>query len=270
MATLQILFLTVQETVRTKMMIAYFVLSTVVVLGYAFTAQMSGADKVAILLRSEPIPLVDVFQGLTRHAGVLLVILGVITTSQIINKWLEKDAIDLLLCKPFPRAQLLMLRSAGAVLGIAVNVVYFITAMAIVLGVKLGVWNVGFILSSIAITIWFVCLTSLTTLFAVLTRSNTWTLFYTYATYFFSSVLLEIREFTLYQLWENPAFHSALNFIYYVLPQFKSMSNNILQLSVTFLNPVLHRFDPFPFVYSLLSAFIIYGFAIVYFSRRDF
>ncbi len=270
MTTLQILFLTARETVRTKMMIAYFVLSTVVVLGYVFTAQISGADKVAIFLRSEPISVADVFQGLTRHGASLLVIIGVIATSRLINEWLEKDTLDLLLSKPFPRAQLLLVRCAGAVIGIAVNVVYFITAMTIVLGVKLGVWNMGFILSSIAITIWFVCLTSLITLFAVLTRSNTWTLFYTYATYFFSSVFLETREFTLFRLWENPIFHSVLNFMYYVLPQFRSMSNNFIQLSTVFLSPAFYRFEPLPFVYSLFSAVVISGCTLAYFSRKDF
>lgn len=270
MSKLRVLLLTARESLKTKPMLAYFVFSTIVIIGYTFTVKMSSTDSVKIFLRSEPIPIADVFQGLTRHAGSLLVVFGVIATSQLINEWLTKGTLDLLLSKPFSRVQLIMLRSAGAVFGIALNVIYFITAMAIVLGVKLGVWNGGFILSSIGISIWFVCLTSLITLFAVLTRSNTWTLFYTYATYFFSSVFLEAREVTLYRLWDNPIFHSTLNLLYHVLPQFRSMSNNVIQLSVVSFDPAMYRFDLLPFAYSLLSASFIYGLAIVYFSKKDY
>lgn len=272
MTKLRILVFTVQETLREKMMIAYLFFSAVVVVSLTFTLSMSEPGQVhGILLRWGPVPIAEAFQGLTRYAGSLLVIMGVISTSHLVNEWLEKGTLDLLLSKPLSRAHLLVLRSFGVVLGISLNVIVFVFSLVVVFGIKISVWNWGLLFSGIGICLWFLCFASLITLFAVLTRRTSWTLLCTYSIYFFSSLFLEGRELTLYRLWDNPMFHSIVDLMYYALPQFRAMSNTFLQMSgASTSNPALFSFDLLPLAYSLLSALCIYGIAGLSFSKKDY
>jgi ABC-2 type transport system permease protein len=73
--------------------------------------------------------------------------LAIFASSGLIPSVLEAGRISLLLSKPLTRSMLLLGRYAGNVLVVAVNHIYLISSIWIVLGVKTGIWEPRFLLA---------------------------------------------------------------------------------------------------------------------------
>lgn len=71
--------------------------------------------------------------------------LAVFASSGLIPSVLESGRISLLLSKPLTRTMLLMGRYAGNVLVVALNHVYLICAIWIIIGIKTGIWEPRFL-----------------------------------------------------------------------------------------------------------------------------
>ena len=66
---------------------------------------------------------------------------GVLATAGAIPDMLERGTVDLYLSKPLPRWQLLLGKYLGAVAVVFANILYFIGALWLISGLRLGVWN---------------------------------------------------------------------------------------------------------------------------------
>lgn len=73
--------------------------------------------------------------------------LAIFASSGLIPSVLEAGRISLLLSKPLTRSMLLLGRYAGNVSVVAVNHIYLISSIWIVLGVKTGIWEPRFLLA---------------------------------------------------------------------------------------------------------------------------
>ena len=103
----------------------------------------------------------------------LAILMSVFATASLVPRMLEKGAIDLLLSKPITRRSLFLSRYAGGVLIAALNLLYLTLGLAAILAWKTGVWNGGFVLSGLLMSLFFACLLAFTVLTGVLTRSTT-------------------------------------------------------------------------------------------------
>jgi ABC-2 type transport system permease protein len=101
------------------------------------------------------------------------IMLSVFATASLVPRMLEKGLIDLLLSKPVSRPGLFLARYLGALLVAGANLVYLVGGLGVILGLKTGVWNFGFMLSGLAMTLYFACLLGFLVLVGALLRSTT-------------------------------------------------------------------------------------------------
>jgi ABC-type transport system involved in multi-copper enzyme maturation permease subunit len=244
------------------------------VLFLALSSEQSEAGMTLFLFgqaASPPVPpdafakLVTGIQG--ELAGGLffgISLFGVFATASLIPDALEKGTIDIYLSKPMGRWQLLLGKHLGAVGVVFANIVYFVGASWLLIGLKLGVWNPHYLLAGLSMTLAFACLYSIVVFFAVVSRSTAVSIIGAFIYYFVAPVFLEGRESTLYMISENTIYRTLVDGLYYAFPQISALTNNIgNQIAQS-------AVDWVPFLQSSLSAAAIFGVATLLFNRTDY
>ena len=270
---------TISEAVRKGTLIFYAAIATLIMVFFAIGISRPGDTPGMVTFFGMPMPSppghqFDVVQfiivTLHRQSVFWIVVFGVFGTAGLIPSLLEKGTAELFLSKPLSRLHLMLARAAGAVGGIALNIVYFTAGIWLVFGLKLGVWHAGLLLSSLALAYTFWCYFSVVTFVALITRSTGFTVMLALS-YTIISWGLELRERGLYVLWDNVVYQRVLDGLYYLLPQLNAMLSNSSLIVGTI--PFTHetaQFTIMPFVYSLGSSVLLYAGSIWYFSRQDY
>jgi ABC-type transport system involved in multi-copper enzyme maturation permease subunit len=111
----------------------------------------------------------DTFVNTIGAAVALLV--STIITAFFIPNMLRKGTIDLLLAKPIHRTTLLIYKFIGGMVFMFLNTTFVVVGVWAVLGARSGLWGAGFLCSILVLTFQFALYYSVSTLFAVLTRS---------------------------------------------------------------------------------------------------
>jgi ABC-type transport system involved in multi-copper enzyme maturation permease subunit len=101
----------------------------------------------------------------------VIVLLGVIATAFFIPNMLRTGSVDLLLAKPISRPRLLLFKYLGGLTFLFLNAAAVILVVWLFVGLRLGIWSNGFLLSILMLTFFFAVLYSVSTLLAVGTRS---------------------------------------------------------------------------------------------------
>ena len=148
-----------------------------------------------------------------------VILFGVLATAGAIPDMLERGTVDLYLSKPIPRWQLLLGKFLGAVAVVFANIFYFIGALWLISGLRLGVWNTPFLSSAIALTLVFACLYAVIVFMSVLTRTTAIAILTAFLLIVLVEPILAGRETSLYLLSESQIFRGVLDGIAYVLPQ---------------------------------------------------
>ncbi|HKB06912.1 MAG TPA: ABC transporter permease [Candidatus Polarisedimenticolia bacterium] len=200
----------------------------------------------------------------------LAILMSVFATASLVPRMLEKGTIDLLLSKPITRPSLFLSRYAGGLLTAALNLLYLTVGLAVILGWKTGVWNGGFVLSGLLMSVYFACLLAFTVLAGVLLRSTTVSIMLT-AALFFVSLLVRLphanRDWPLLITSRPVRFLSqaAVETLYYSLPRsfefVQSTTSLIRHEGSVAWGAVLG---------SAASGAVALGLAVVYFSRKDY
>jgi ABC-type transport system involved in multi-copper enzyme maturation permease subunit len=105
-------------------------------------------------------------------ADVLGVLITLIATSGFLPTFLDPAAATVLVSKPVSRTTLLIGRSTGIVLFVALHAGVFVTAAAIGVGISTGIWAVGFWLAWPILVLQFFAFFGFAALIAVATRST--------------------------------------------------------------------------------------------------
>lgn len=103
-------------------------------------------------------------------AGIAMLVATIVTASFIPNM-LRKGSIDLLLSKPVGRSSLLVWKYVGGLLFMLINTVVIVLGVWLILGLRSGLWPLGFLLSIFVLTFQFAIFYAVSTLFGTLTRS---------------------------------------------------------------------------------------------------
>src|SRR5207237_3413067 len=115
---------------------------------------------------------VENFQsGLAMFIGTFGLFLALMAMSTLFPQMLQKGSIDLLLCRPIPRWRLITARFIGGTAIMAFNAAYLFLGVWTVLGLKAGVWNHGFPLSTLLAIFAFVILFSVVMVVSVTSES---------------------------------------------------------------------------------------------------
>jgi ABC-type transport system involved in multi-copper enzyme maturation permease subunit len=270
---------TLSEAMRKGTLLFYFGIATLILLVLSLGIGRQPSDQNVItffgkpLILSGPISFNAIeFLLIQLHSlsSFWIILFGVLGVAGLIPEMLEKGTIDLFLSKPLSRMELLFARALGSAMGMSVNMIYFIFGVWCIFGLKLGVWNTGFLASSIYLTYAFLCLFSVVTIAGLITRSAGFSIMLTFA---FTIIAwgLELREKGLYMLWDNTLYHRFLDGLYYGLPQFDAMLANCTRIiGKNPFNATVADFTFMPFVYSFFSSCLLYGLSLWYFSRQDY
>jgi ABC-2 type transport system permease protein len=159
----------------------------------------------------------------------MTVAVGVFATASFMTSMMEKGNIDLLLSKPVPRWMYILGRYTGAIIIMAIEIVYFIFGMWLAVGISLGQWETKFLASLFFILIGFAGIYSVVTLVSVITRSAWFAIIIGIAVYFLSG-MLAIGTF-LDKLFtggdSGGVFGAVSKVLYYILPQAPELSDNM-------------------------------------------
>ena len=207
-----------------------------------------------------------VTQSLQAAAGFIqfaALLLGIFTTAGILPSALEKGTVDLLLSKPLPRGHILLGKSIAAVAMVAANVVWFMLGIWLIVSFKFGVWNTGFILSTVPMLFMFAVLYAPMALIGVATRSTPLAIILLYVFLYLISPILRAREI-IAGVAHSPVVADVLSGFYYVLPKPDDIN---LMMSALISGG---EFSWMPVWSSALFAAAMYALAYFALRRKDF
>jgi ABC-type transport system involved in multi-copper enzyme maturation permease subunit len=267
---------TLRELLSKATLIILAGISTLIIAGVSLTLSVKETSEgVVLLVFGNPFSPVVPPAELSRLVGLLqtslagglfsgVILFGVIATAGLVPDVLEKGTVDIYLSKPIARWQLLLGRYLGGVTAMAINIAYFIGAIFLVLGLKLGVWNVSFLLAGVAMIFIFSCLFCIVVFLGVLSRNAAISILGVYFYLFLIGPLLHGREHGLYSVSANEIYRHVVDGFYYLLPQIAAMQENAVKWIVGTAP------DWAPFLQAALSsaAFFLGGALVL--QRRDF
>jgi len=238
MKLLAIIQLTVRESLAKKTFIAFLGSSTFVCLLFLFALNLdivNGAESYISIFGSGPDKLFQLDElifgiegGIAAALFVAGIFLSLFATSSLIPSFLEKGTIDLLISKPLRRWEILLGRYLGAVAIVAFNIFYLVVFSWLILSIKTGIWNFGYLLAGAMIVLTFAILYAFMTLMGVLVRSGPFSLMLTYLIIFFTPFLLQRDQ--IYALLSNKFYGYLLDGLYHFLPKMAELGNITSQL----------------------------------------
>ena len=273
MKMLAVVQLTLRESLAKKTFMAFFGISTFIGLLFLFALNLDIVDgvKSSISFFGHPsgklIELDKLVIGLESAIAVLLytggLFLSLFATSNLIPNFLQPGNIDLYISKPLSRWQLLTGRFLGAVLIVALNVFYLVFFTYMVLSLKTGIWNWGFLISGVMIVLTFAILYALMVLLGLLTRSSAFSLMITYTILFFSPLLLQRDK--IYALLSGKVYGLLLDGLYYFLPKTAELA--VLTEKLVANNPISSYAALWS---SLLFGLLMFFVSLIIFNRKNF
>ncbi len=202
--------------------------------------------------------------GLAKGLFFGIMLFGVFSTAAIIPESLERGTVDLYLSKPLARWELLLGKYLGSVSVMLAVILYFIGGIWLGFGIRTGIWNVQFLLSSLVMSFMFACIFSIVLLLGVVFRNAAVPIIGCFLYLVLIDNFLDSREMTLYLISDNSIYRTIVDGLYYAFPQIAGMQRGLQSL-------ILHdSIEWKPFVQALLSSVGIFsaGAAVMY--RKDF
>lgn len=273
MKFLSIIQLTFRESMAKKTFLAFFGISTFICLLFLFALNLDVVDgmKSSVKIFGETttgaINLPEIIFSIEAGLAVLLytggLFMALFATSSLIPTLLQPGFIDIFISKPVSRLAILLGRYLGAVLIVAFNVFYLVIFSWLILSLKTGFWNWGFLSAGLIITVTFAVLFSLMTFLGILTRSGPFSLMITYLILFFSPLLLQRDQ--IYALLSSKYYGYLVDAVYYILPKTTELGNLTQQLVRG--APIVSWM---PLWSSLLFGLGIFGVSAFLFYRKNF
>lgn len=222
-----IIELTFRESLAKRTFMAFLGISTLVCLLFIFALNLdivNGMESYISIFGqevNERIYLDELVYNIEAGIAAVLFTAGIFmalfATSSLIPSFLDKGSIDLMISKPLSRFQILMGRYLGAVAIVAFNIFYLVIFSWLILSIKTGIWNWGFLLSGVMIVLAFAILFALMTFLGIIVRSGPFSLMITYLVIFISPWL--IQRDVIYALLSSKFYGYMLDGLYHFLPK---------------------------------------------------
>jgi ABC-type transport system involved in multi-copper enzyme maturation permease subunit len=230
--------LTFRESLAKKTFMAFFGISSLIILFLIFALNLDIVDSAQTYIsvfgkqHSETISIIELVRTLEGGISTALfsagLLLALFATSNLIPSMLQKGTIDLFISKPISRFNILFGRYLGASAIVAFNIFYLVLGTWLVLSLKTGVWNPGFLLAGVLIVLTFMILFSLMMFLGVLTTSGAFSLMITFLIIVFSPFLIERDK--IYALLSDKIYGYLLDGLYHFLPKVAELGNITQQI----------------------------------------
>ncbi len=273
MKFLSIIQLTFRESLAKKTFIAFLAISTFICLLFIFALNVDIVDGLqsGVSIFGKDLPeqfdLTKIVIGIEGGLSVLLytagIFLSLFATSNLIPTMLKPGFVDLFLSKPVSRVQILAGRFIGSVLIVALNIFYLVIVSGLILSLKTGVWNWGFLWASVIIVLSFTVLFALMTFLSILSKNGPLSLMVTYLILFFSPLLLARDQ--IYALLSSKYYGYFFDGLYYVLPKTAELGAMTQRLARG-----LEVNSWMPLWSSLLFGLVMLGISAYIFQKKSF
>jgi len=265
---------TFRECRGKKILISYFIVSTIGILGILviFNIDIAG-NKVAmssLFFKGEEsasigelnkfIIRLEAFFAMALFS--LGLFMSVFATADLMPGMMTKGRLDLYMARPISRPQLLFGKYLGAVAVVTVNILYAIAGLWLVIGVKTGIWNPSFLYAGLSIVFMFMVLYTFALLTGIFFKSAAVTIIALYAMITLNPFLAQRKE--IFLLVNNRAVERTADILYWILPKYFEISLITRDLvagnAVPSWTPVLN---------SLLIGLIVLNISFYLFSRKN-
>lgn len=191
-------------------------------------------------------------------------LLAIFASSGLIPSVLEPGRIALLLSKPVSRPVLILGRFVGNVLVVAINHIYLVGAIWIIIGIKTHIWEPRFLLAIPSCLFIFSVLLCMVTLIGVVTESAALSVMITVALMVISAILAQHR--LVMRLLSSEWSRDLWRALYWIVPKFYDLAT-VMMHSILFDRDVDWIA---PLWTSTAFALVTLFGALFIFSKRDF
>lgn len=191
-------------------------------------------------------------------------LLAIFASSGLIPSVLEPGRIALLLSKPVARPVLILGRYAGNILVVALNHIYLVGAIWIIIGLKTHMWEPRFLLAIPTCLFIFSVLLCVVTFIGVVSESAAFSVMMTVAIIVISAILAQHK--LMMKLLSSEWSRELWETLYWVVPKFYDLATVMMQ-TIVFdrnLDWVMPLWTSAAFAVFVLSA------ALYIFAKRDF
>ena len=218
----------------------------------------------------------------------VILLFGVIVSSNFVPNMLRKGSVDLLLCKPVSRWRLLICKYLGGLAFVAVATAIAVGGGWLAMGLRTGVWSPGLLLAILTITYYFAILYALSTLLAVWSRSSVVAMLGTLGFWFVLWLLGTVHTLVgvansgaFGPAKPSPAFVRVMDFVNAATPRTKDLDNLTAKVIADDVMTEGQRrmppngslsYPPWDEVLGVSGAYLglFLGLACVRFSRKDY
>lgn len=255
---------TFREAIAKKIFIGYYVIYTIIIIVFLFAVNLDAVEGVMTLT--------DVHQSvmslqavMTSVSYLLVLIFCIISSASFIPSMVDKGTIDLLISKPLSRFKILLSKYLGAVIFVALSLVYFIGAIWLILSLKSGFWNFSFLFTILSLTFAFAVMYSIVAFIGLTTQSSVIAILINLFLLFVLCPLLAARETIIFTFVTNEAVRFIFNFLYYIFPKPGEINDITIKLIVH--EPVTSWQ---PAITSFLFCAALMSYSTYYFSKKDY
>jgi len=270
--TLALVVDTFREAIARKIFLGLFGLATLTILFFLFLIRIDiveGALATVTLFgrqsrEMDPARLMqNAFAGIAGFLYTVGMFLAVFASAGLIPSVLEPGRIELLLSKPVSRTHILMGRYLGNVLIVLFLISYLVLGVWLILSLKTGLWQTGFLWTIFFTVSLFSVLLAVVMLVGVLWESTALSTMVTVALMIISPILAQERIVTrlLSSEWSRQVWKG----LYYVLPKVYDTAQMTFEMARA--KPVESWW---PLWSSMTFGAVVLTAALAIFHRRDF
>ncbi|MGB9696257.1 MAG: ABC transporter permease subunit [Ignavibacteria bacterium] len=267
---LNLILFTLRETLAKKVIISFFIISTLIIISYLFFVNIDSVEGLMTFLKES-----DVKQARTMVLNsmifmldisyLMIITLCVVAVSTLIPDMLKSGNIELLLSKPISRDTLIFSKFVAGLVLVFFSLLYLLGGVWLIVSLKSGYWHIQFLYSVFWLTYSFAVIYSLVILLGVLTRNSVITIILTIVYLFILSPILSAREKLIFSFVSGNVVKFIFNFLYYVFPKpvdLQLFTREIVSVSpISTYQPVITSFI---FMVAALSL------SVLIFRKRDF
>jgi ABC-type transport system involved in multi-copper enzyme maturation permease subunit len=264
-------------------LLAYFVLSSLFILIFAFAVNLDIVDGAlagaklfgkSLELSDSRIDLDKLVLGFESGFSAFLYLVGtflaIFATAHLVPRLQEKGTVDLYLSRPVGRVSLLLSRYAAGLLLAAVNLVYLIGSIWAIVFWKTRVAHPRFLLGGVVILFAISALLAFAFLVGVVTSSTGVSIMATYGVFFFSALLAghERIAAAVSKQWQA----NVVNGLYWIFPKTAELGQAVVAFVSGDQAParLQQSFTWLPFATTAAFALTCIALASFLFRRKDF
>jgi len=268
---------TIRESLAKKLFLGFTALSLLTILIFIFALKIDvveGALGLATIFGQStgdtPFDLEKfIFTAESAIASLLFaggILISLFATASLFPSMQEKGTIDLLLSKPISRTGIIVAKFLGNLAIVAFNIFFLIFGVWLVLSVKTGIWNIGFLVSGLTITVSYAVLLTILAFVGILAQSTGLSIMITFlVAYAISPILLLLQEPRILRFFTHQSSRMLIRVLYYIFPKTTELGN-LTRLVVEGKEVTSWM----PLWSSLLFGVVVFGATIYLFYRKDY